>query len=247
MILGISVDVSDFWKIQELVKKHKNLVQHIQIYLDDSPLKHVKRTITEFYDSSISYSFHAFGNLNLADISDYLVAVHTIDALSSIGGTFVNFHVGYVSLDGQCRDTALNSSIKSTKKLCSYAYSKGIAVNLENDIQSDDGYERLGTTLSDWFSILRIDQLNFHMCYDIGHANISFGNAFMFRQMMPKIASFHIHNNDGENDLHIPFGRHGTIPLENILLELQRSNKYVILENSLDEYDIALQHLSHLL
>jgi sugar phosphate isomerase/epimerase len=133
--------------------------------------------------------------------------------------------------------------IEMTNKICIYANQKEIAIHMENDICSNDGYERLGTILSDWVTIHQIAQPNFYMCYDIGHANISFGDAFMYRQFIPKIGSFHIHNNDGVNDLHTPFSSDGTIRLNEVLSELKQTDKYVILENSFDSYNNALEHL----
>ena len=246
MILGISVDISDCAKMQLLIKKYKHIIQHIQIYLDDSPLSLAERTIMEFYDSTVSYSLHAGGNINLANSNDLATAILTIDMLSSIGGIFVNFHVGHFDLCNQSREAALHGSVEAIRKLCSYAHNKNVGIHIENDIRSSDGLERLGTNLPDWSSIFQIDQENFHMCYDVGHACISFGDAFVFQQIMPKIASFHIHNNDGVNDLHIPFGSCGIIPLDKILSELKCSNKFVILENSPSGYDGALQSLSTL-
>jgi len=241
MILGISVDISDCVKTFPLIEKYSHILKHLQIYLDNSPLDVIQRAINNSLDKRVSYSCHTYENLNMADITQYTTAIRTIDMISSIGGVFVNFHVGYFDSNKQYRKSALAHVVELTWKLCEYAQKKNIAIHMENDICSNDGCERLGTTLSDWASIYQIDHSNFHMCYDIGHANISFGDAFMYRQFMPKIGSFHIHNNDGINDLHIPFGNHGTIPLDDILLELKPTDKYVILENSFEKYDNALQ------
>jgi sugar phosphate isomerase/epimerase len=243
MIFGISVDISDCTKMLPLIEKYSDIIKHIQIYLDNSSFDVMQRIIARILDKRISYSFHAYGNLNMADTSQYNTAIQTIDMLSSINGVFVNFHVGYYYSNKQCRDNALNNMIKMTNKLCIYAYHKKIAIHMENDIRSADGCERLETILSDWVAIHQIDQPNFYMCYDIGHANISFGNAFMYRKFISKIGSFHIHNNDGINDLHIPFGNHGTIRLNEVLSELRQTDKYVILENSFDGYNNALEHL----
>jgi sugar phosphate isomerase/epimerase len=241
MIFGISVDVSDCVKTLPLVEKYGHIIKHIQIYLDNSPFDITQRTINKFLDKHVSYSFHAYGNLNMADINQYTTATQTIDMISSISGVFVNFHVGYFDSSKQYRDSALTCVIELTQKLCKYAHNKNVAIHMENDICSNDGCERLGTSLSDWVSIHQIDQPNFYMCYDIGHANISFGDAFIFRQFISKIGSFHIHNNDGINDLHIPFGNRGVIPLDDVLVELRPTDKYVILENAFEEYDNALR------
>jgi len=241
MIFGISVDVSDFTKTLPLIEEYGHILKHIQIYLDNSPFDITQRVITGFLDKRVSYSFHAYGDLNMTDINQYTTAIQTIDMISSIGGVFVNFHVGYFDPCRQHRNSALICAVELTQRLCKYADKKNIAVHMENDICSNDGCERLGTTLSDWLSIHQIDQPNFYMCYDVGHANISFGDAFNYRKLMPKIGSFHIHNNDGVNDLHIPYGRPGTIPLDDILIELEPTDKYVILENTFAEYDNALR------
>ena len=247
MILGISVDISDCRKIFPLIEKYGHIIKHIQIYLDNSPFDAMHNTIAEIIDKRVSYSFHAYGDLNMADINQYTTAIQTIDMISFFGGIFVNFHVGYYDSSKQSRDKALAQVVELTRKLCVYAHQKNVAVHMENDICSNDGRERLGTILADWVPVCRIDMPNFFMCYDIGHANISFGNAYIYRQYISKIGSFHIHNNDGINDLHIPFGNSGTIQLDEVLMELRQSDKYVILENTFDGYNNALQYLCNIL
>jgi sugar phosphate isomerase/epimerase len=247
MILGVSVDVSDCRKILPLIEKYGHIIKHIQIYLDNSPFDILHNTIAEIIDKRVSYSFHAYGDLNMADINQYRTAIQTIDMASFLGGAFVNFHVGYYDSRKQSRGKALTQVVELTQKLCVYAYHKNVAIHMENDICSNNGCERLGTTLADWVPIHRIDQPNFFMCYDIGHANISFGNAYIYRQYISKIGSFHIHNNDGINDLHIPFGNSGTIQLDEVLMELKQADTYVILENTFDGYNNALQYLCNIL
>jgi len=247
MVLGVSVDISDCRKILPLIEKYGHIIKHIQIYLDDSSFDTMYNTIANIIDKRLSYSFHANGDLNMADINQYNTAIQTIDMVSFFHGVFSNFHVGYYDSSKQSRDKALSQVVELTRNLCTYAYQKNVAIHMENDIYSSDGSERLGTILADWIQIHRIKQQNFFMCYDIGHANISFDNAYIYRQYIPKIGSFHIHNNDGINDLHTPFGNSGKINLDKVLLELRQTDKYVILENKFDGYNNALQYLCDIL
>ena len=247
MIFGISVDISDCVRLPLIIEKYGHIVKHIQIYLDNSSFNDMQYIITDVIDRQISYSFHAHGELNMADIEQYGIAIQTVDMLSSIGGVFINFHAGHYDSNKQCRNNALTHVVELTQRLCVYAYNKNIAIHIENDIPSNDGCERLGTTLSDWTTLHKVNQPNFYMCYDIGHANISFNNPFIYRLFLSKIGSFHIHNNDGISDQHIPYGGLGVIPLGKVLGELRKVNKYVILENAFDEHCIALQQLSNLI
>jgi len=230
------------------------MIRHLQIYLDDSPFEDIRHKVsylTNTFGNQKSYSFHAYENLNLADENRsvrehwFSIAMQSVDLISSIGGTFVNFHIGFFIPRKENRQTAFETAFSMFHKLCEYALKKRIEIHVENDINTSDGYERLGTSMDDWDAIYRLNEQNLYMCYDIGHANISFGDAFAYRQILPKIHSFHIHNNNSIADSHIPFGDAGAIPLDKAFAELiNLESKYLILENNIEGYNGSLAYIN---
>lgn len=57
------------------------------------------------------------------------------------------------------------------------------------------------------------------LCLDVGHANCCVSNtppADWIEPMAPWLFHVHLHNNEGDNDLHSPLGK-GTVPIESII------------------------------
>lgn len=63
--------------------------------------------------------------------------------------------------------------------------------------------------------------------------------------MLNAIQSFHIHNNNGRQDAHVPIGGYGTINLENLITDISgHENIYGILENDFSDYEFALSYIN---
>jgi len=245
MVIGISVDVLDYKMTGQLSERYNDILGHIQIYLDDSPYSTIRKEISRYLDEDMSYSFHAKGDIGVSNPSHYDDAIKTIDLASSLEVAFINFHCGGFCPDKESRSSALSRLTEQAEKLCVYAHQYNIEIHLENDICSQQAPNQLGTSLEDWEIIRRIKQPNFRMCYDIGHANISFGSKHIHQQFIASIGSIHLHNNDGKTDLHLPLGGMGEVNLLEILEQLQYSDKVVILENGFEDHAKALAYLDN--
>lgn len=245
MNLGVSLDVANLPEIPIMINEYKHILKHVQIYLDDSPFVELHQQLrTILLDERISYSIHAPGSLNVANISHYEDAIKIINMASSINGIFVNLHVGFYESNKESHDKMFIQAIKQIEKICEYAENKGVEIHIENGFETHDGISHLGVTMSEWEILHNISQKNLYMCYDIGHACIAFDDAFQYRKFISRIGSFHIHNNDGIQDFHLPFGTEGAICLTEVMRDLYETNKYLILENYFVDYKIALDKVS---
>ena len=77
-----------------------------------------------------------------------------------------------------------------------------------------------------------IESDNLKICYDAGHNHCNSNDAFDFEKYNNKIVATHIHDNDGEKDLHlIPF--HGNIDWNVVLNNLKKHNKNLTLSSEI--------------
>ena len=70
--------------------------------------------------------------------------------------------------------------------------------------------------------IRRVDDPRLRLCLDVGHANSSASNVPVSEWIAccaPYLSHVHLHNNEGDRDLHAPLGT-GTIDMEKCLTEL---------------------------
>ncbi len=256
MKLGISIDVKDAGKALNFIRRYHKLINHIQFYLEPNNDNYVLRninSITQAYGRTFSYSFHAYEHLNLCEPNimvrkAWVAAVkETIELLESINGSFVNLHIGYSLSETQSRYGLLEHVSEALKVICSYALSKNVDIHIENDFNCG-GISRLGASLEEIQYLLNINTSNIKVCYDIGHANISFESPYDYRKILDSIGSFHIHNNDGIFDTHIPIGAGGNIDLDIVYKELSKINDvYFILENDFNDYPTGLNYLLSLI
>lgn len=256
MQLGISIDAQDSVSAIPFIQNWSGILQHIQFYLNAnlSPedAKSISKVVRSF-ETRLTYSFHAYGYLNPAEENHQVrsawidVGKKSIDFLSELGGKFINFHIGYLLSSSYDRAEALCNAYEAITALCDYAAPKHIDINIENDYSSEH-ISRLGDRPEDiQFFISRRPQ-NLHICFDIGHANISFPSPYLYRDWLDVIQSFHIHNNNGRQDEHIPAGGPGTIKLESLYEDISGHDRiYGILENDFSDYEAGLTHVKHLL
>lgn len=249
MELGISIDAQDSAKAIPFLNQWSDMLQHVQFYLNAnlSPEDvHCICAVVDSFKAHFSYSFHAYGYLNLAE-ENYLARAawietgkESIDFLSDIGGKFINFHIGY-TLSSCCnREKMLNDAFESITALCEYAVFKHIDVHIENDYSSYP-IQRLGDRVGDILFLLRQRPRNLYLCFDVGHANISFPSPWVYHEILGAVQSFHIHNNNGKEDEHIPIGGPGTVDLLALYHHLKElPNIYGILENDFGDYSTGL-------
>lgn len=256
MQLGISIDALDGVSAVPLIQKWSGTLQHIQFYLNANlSSKDIKsiRNVVDTFGNTLTYSFHAYGYLNPAEenhqarIAWITVGKESVDFLSELGGKFVNFHIGYILSNSYNRAWAIHNAYETIIDLCVYAASKQIDINIENDYSSGH-IARLGDRPEDIQFFLSQRPENLRICFDIGHANISFQSPYLYRDMLDVIQSFHIHNNNGHLDEHIPIGGSGTIDLERLYEDLREYDQiYGILENNLSDYETGLNYIKNCL
>ena len=61
------------------------------------------------------------------------------------------------------------------------------------------------------------------ICLDIGHAHVEGDVMAQLEAALPRLCHLHVHDNDGENDTHLPPGE-GTIPWDSLLRRLKDSD-----------------------
>ncbi|MBV9158492.1 MAG: sugar phosphate isomerase/epimerase, partial [Acidobacteriaceae bacterium] len=89
-----------------------------------------------------------------------------------------------------------DSAFSSLEEIKSFAGQRGVEVLLENTQNALSSAERLNDFLAQ-------THLKLNYCFDIGHAHIANGIEAEFELMKERIRSTHIHDNDGNSDLHL--------------------------------------------
>ena len=85
------------------------------------------------------------------------------------------------------------------RSLALFAHQRGVQILLENIPNSFSSAEML-------MRFLNQTHLRVGLCLDVGHANMNEGVEKAFETMKDRIASTHLHDNDGKNDSHLfPF------------------------------------------
>lgn len=130
-------------------------------------------------------------------------------------------------------DRKVEAAFSALEEISLFARQRGVNVLLENTPNAFSSAERLvyflGTT-----------HLKLNFCFDVGHAHMGEGVATAFNIMKSRIRSTHIHDNDGQKDLHLfPFTDGGGIDWKNTM-DLLRSQpgQYPLLLELHDTPDI---------
>ncbi len=92
----------------------------------------------------------------------------------------------------------------------------------------------------------RMKGYSFGICLDIAHANISKTPIFLWQQACePFITHYHINDNDGHIDSHLPLGK-GNISWREIMPTLKQNASLLLEVNSLEKYKLSQEYLSKL-
>jgi sugar phosphate isomerase/epimerase len=93
----------------------------------------------------------------------------------------------------------VDAAFSSLEELMLFAAHRGVEILLENIPNALSTAERL-------MHFVKVTHLDLHFVFDTGHANIGGGVKSEFAIMRERIRSTHVHDNDGESDLHLfPF------------------------------------------
>ncbi len=103
-------------------------------------------------------------------------------------------HIG-VS-DEEYSERKIDAIFSALEELNVFAAQRGVEILLENIPNALSSAERL-------LLLLEQTHLDLNFCYDVGHAHMGAGVAPEFQRMKERIRSTHIHDNDGEHDIHL--------------------------------------------
>lgn len=182
----------------------------------------------------LTIQIHApFNDLNVASMNSGLrkaaidEIVRSYEMAVELGAEMVTLHPGVYSPIGRYWEGTDAAAIESLKKLDKIADDHGVDVSVENMPNLD---VTMGVTPEDMENILDGSGMSF--CLDVGHAYTS-GRLEDFLRFEP--VNLHIHDNKGEEDIHLPLGE-GDIDIEHALDSLSSySGNYVIENRSLDD------------
>jgi sugar phosphate isomerase/epimerase len=119
---------------------------------------------------------------------------HAIDFAEYVPYRYVIQHLGVGGEEHG--DHKLDAAFQALEELKLFAGYRGVEILLENTPNGMSSAERLH-----WF--LEQTHLGLNLCFDTGHAHMNEGVAAAFDRMQDRIRSTHIHDNDGENDIHL--------------------------------------------
>jgi len=207
-------------------------IPHFPPEWDQRELKHI-REILESY--GLGVSVHAsFWDVNpishlreLREISLRRVKT-SIDVCSELGGKITVVHFGRCSIPEvrALRERAKKNFSEFFRECAYYARERGVRVALENPGRDPRSYPG---TFEEIESVIRENE-GMGMTFDIGHANLFFRRrgeratgrriADQIRKMRDIIIHFHLHDNLGRNDDHLPPGK-GKIAFKPVLRSIR--------------------------
>lgn len=110
----------------------------------------------------------------------------------------------------------LDAAFTSLEEIMLFARHRGVEVLLENTPNELASAEKLQMFLA-------MTHLNLNVCFDVGHAHMRGNIEQEFRKLKPRIRSTHVHDNDGEKDLHLFPGAEGGSVVWRAAMQLLRS------------------------
>lgn len=257
MRLGISVSAASLKSAAKVLDIFPD-VTHVQVKIPaqrDARLKlednvHLLKEKYPYIDISV----HAYSNINLAEpikaVRDAYIALaeDAIDLTADIGGSFTVFHAG--SVQGRnpvsLRTNALNTLCDSVECLLDSVHAVGGEIHLENIYPAPFRSElvRVFDRVGDYrrfASLLQDDKLKY--CFDFGHAMIDDRGLDILDECAQRLGSVHVHENDGNNDLHLPPA--GIFDWEGYFEKLKQFfDGVVIAETKLEDLPQAISEIS---
>jgi len=121
----------------------------------------------------------------------------------------------------------IDAAFSSLEELMLFASHRGVEILLENIPNALSSAERL-------MHFVRLTHLDLHFVFDVGHANIGGGVESEFEIMKERIRSTHVHDNDGESDMHL-------FPLVAEGGKVDWNNTMRLLRSRPDQYPLLLE------
>jgi sugar phosphate isomerase/epimerase len=117
-----------------------------------------------------------------------------LDAAEKFPFRYLIQHLGVA--EEEYSENKLEAAFTALEDICLFAKHRGVEVLLENIPNRLSSAERL-------LHFNEITHLNLNFCFDTGHAHIMEGVENAFHLLKDRIRSTHIHDNDGERDIHL--------------------------------------------
>ena len=194
--------VEIFCARQHLDYRNPAQVGELRHWFRDSPLK-LHSLHMPMYTDEVWGRTGPNAVVNIAETDKYkrIAGVDEIkralEVAEQIPCTYAIQHIGVGNEEFD--DRKLEAAFSSMEELNLFARSRGVEVLLENIPNKLSSAERLNYFLG-------ITHLDNGYCFDTGHAHIHLGVEHEFQLMKERIRSTHIHDNDGEHDIHLfPF------------------------------------------
>lgn len=216
-------------------------------------------------DKKINYTVHAqylSGGLN--DFNDKIrletikQVYNAIDNAKVIGATIVTLHPALEPY-GLKLEKRKQLELDAYKKIASYAKKKNIKIGLENEAQTCFWFPDRACKFDLLEQIIKtVNQPNFGLTLDIGHANVSGQNYLLaIKKFNKKILHIHAHDNLGTSEKNLPvFNRpdphqapgKGKINWKAVIKTLEHINykNYFELECEIHEMAEAIKYIKNL-
>lgn len=163
----------------------------------------------------------------------------SIDLANMLDVEIVTVHPGLYSPLSRYTEDSPKLAKESLRELNDYSNERSVTIALEN---LPSMWLSICDTAEEISDFLREVDLEF--CLDIGHAYTA-GEVEKFLDLEP--VNVHLHDNRGENDLHLPLGE-GEIDFQKIISELKDyEGNYVIEGRDLEELKESKIYLQNLL
>ena len=118
-------------------------------------------------------------------------------------------------LDRTATSRKLEAAFRALEEIVLFAKQRGVEVLLENIPNRLSSAEML-------IHFNEVTHLNLNFCFDTGHAHIMDGVEETFELMQSRIRSTHLHDNNGDADLHLPLGA-GVIDMPGVVRAIRDS------------------------
>lgn len=182
-----------------------------------------KYLLEPLYSYDLDINIHGPNiDLNLASLNDGIrnesikQIKKTIDLAREIDANFITIHPGQVGRrEKRIRDMAIENSKNSIKECVEYGENVSCELSVEN---MPNNFKFLGTTPEELEEIA--DFSNCKITIDSGHANTCENTEEFFN--MKNISYFHLHDNNGDKDTHLPLGE-GNLDL-NLLKKVKKGS-----------------------
>ena len=135
-------------------------------------------------------------------------------------------------------EKARSSALRNLERLIPVAEKAGVVAAIEN---AEHPGGSVGELL--WFRS-RIDSAALGFCYDSGHAHVNGGAVEVLERLLSDVVVCHLHDNDGQHDLHRCPGN-GTVPWNEIVPLLRKAPRMTHWQNEVNALasDISIRKL----